>query len=77
MKSVLIITRWFPTKNEPTRCVFVENILNQHAQYSSKYIFNIIIPIPYYIKLMHKNFNSKYYNFARHPIKENRKTYKI
>jgi glycosyltransferase involved in cell wall biosynthesis len=76
-KTVLVITRWFPTSAEPNKCIFTKKILDQQAILKKNYSYIVIVPIPFYPKFIPKFFSKKYYNYSRVPYTTLNKNYKV
>lgn len=75
IKNILIVTRWFPNKAEPTKCVFTKNIVDAQAQ-SDRYSFAVISPIPYFPNIKISRLK-KYTKFSNIPLVEKLDSYLI
>lgn len=73
--NILVITRWFPNKLEPTKCVFTKNIIDAQAQ-SDRYSFAVISPIPYFPDIKMPLFK-KYTKLSNVPLVEKLDSYVI
>ena len=72
---VLVITRWFPNRFEPVKCIFTKNIVDAQA-ISKKYSFVVISPIPY-VPNINISLLQKYVKFRDIPLVEKTQNYKI
>lgn len=76
-KTILIVTRWFPTPVEPIRCVFTKKMIDAQSSLSDGSNYILIVPIPYYPRWIPKLVNNKYFQFSRLPSKENHQNYQV
>jgi len=76
MKDVLVITRWFPNRYEPARCVFIKNLLDAQARYT-RYNYTLISPVPLFPKINLPFVSKRFRNFARLDYKEQRNGYTV
>lgn len=74
-RNILVITRWFPSRAEPVKCVFTKNIVDAQAQ-SDRYSFVVISPIPYFSDIKIPLFK-KYRKFSNVPSVEKLDNYTI
>ena len=73
---ILVITRWFPNKYEPLKCIFTKNILDAQARYT-KYQYTLISPVPYFPKRNLPFASKRFKNFSRLDYKEKGNGYEI
>lgn len=76
MQNILILTRWFPNKYEPLKCIFTKNILDAQVKYT-KYNYTLISPVPYFPKSNLPFASKKFKNFSKLDYKEKGNGYEI
>jgi len=76
MRSVLVLTHWFPNRYEPTKCIFTKTMLDAQAR-QGRFRYTLISPVPFSPRVRLPLIPEKYSNYSRLDDYENSGTYEV